>query len=234
MSSADNCRIGIVGDFRGTPAQLATVGALEHAASALATRISIEWIATNSLRQSTAAIVRAYSGLFIAPGGPYENVAGALEAIRVARTEHIPLLGTCGGFQHVLLEFTRDVLGIRAAQHAEYDPGASELVIAPLACSLVGQRGEVFFERGSRAETIYGAGSNSEEYRCNYGLVRDYESRLIAAGLAVSGRDAMTEARLIELPSHPFFMATLFVPQLSSQPGAPHPLVSAFVAVSQP
>jgi CTP synthase (UTP-ammonia lyase) len=132
----------------------------------------------------------------------------------------------------VVIELARNVLGIRLAHHAEYEPDAADLVIAPLACSLVGQRGEVFLESRSQAAMVYDAGSTVEEHRCSYGLVREYESMLVDAGLAVSGRDANREARVVELPGHPFFVATLFVPQLSSRPGDPHPLVRAFVAAS--
>ena len=232
MSHAGGHQIGVVGDFRGTPTQVATVEALEHAASALAARISVEWIPTSALRGEISPIVRSCSGLFIAPGSPYENMDGVLEAIRLARTRRIPLLGTCGGFQHVALEFARNVLGIRSAHHAEYDPVASDLVIVPLICSLVGQRGEVLLEPRSRAATIYKARSTVEEYRCRFGMAREYERMLDDAGLAVSGRDSSGEARVIEIPSHPFFLATLFVPQLSSRMGEPHLLVSAFVDAS--
>ncbi len=81
-----------------------------------------------------------FQGLLVAPGSPYESMEGALAAIRVARSRGVPLLGTCGGFQHVVLEFARHMLGVADADHAEYEPYASStLFITPLSCSLAGQ-----------------------------------------------------------------------------------------------
>jgi CTP synthase (UTP-ammonia lyase) len=229
MTRADSHRIGVIGDFRGTPAQVATTRAIEHAASRLDIAVDADWIATSVLREPVSEILGSCSGLFIAPGSPYENIDGVLDVIRYARTADIPLLGTCGGFQHVVLEFARNVLGIRSAHHAEYEPSAPDLVIAPLVCSLAGQRAEVVLEAGSRAAAIHQCGSTVEEYRCSFGLVREYEQALGAAGLIVSGRDASGDARILEIRNHTFFLATLFVPQLSSQAGSPHPMLLAFL-----
>jgi CTP synthase (UTP-ammonia lyase) len=229
MPPAHRYRIGVIGDFRGTPAQVATTQAIEHAASRLGVDVDADWIATSVLREPVSETVTSCSGLFIAPGSPYENIDGVLDVIRYARTADIPLLGTCGGFQHVVLEFARNVLGIRSAHHAEYEPSAADLVIAPLVCSLAGQRSEVLLEAGSRAAAIHPSGSTVEEYRCRFGLAREYEQALGDAGLVVSGRDASGDARIVELRSHAFFLATLFVPQLSSRADRPHPMLLAFV-----
>lgn len=78
--------------------------------------------------------------MLISPGSPYVSTAGSIAGIQWARENDVPLLGTCGGFQHVVIEFARNVLGIRDAEHAETSPDASELVVVPLACSLVGQQ----------------------------------------------------------------------------------------------
>jgi CTP synthase (UTP-ammonia lyase) len=229
MTRADGPRIGVVGDFRNRPIEVATTQAIEHAASLLCAFVDVDWIATSALSRSPVELVRSCSGLFIAPGSPYDDMEAVLDVIRYARTAGVPLLGTCGGFQHVVLEFARNALGLRSAHHAEYEPNAPELIIASLACSLVGQRAEVFLEEDSEASTIYQAESTVEEYRCSFGLVREYEKALAAAGLLISGRDSSGEARIVELKRHPFFLATLFVPQLSSRVESPHPLVLAFL-----
>jgi CTP synthase (UTP-ammonia lyase) len=168
----------------------------------------------------------------VAPGSPYRSIDGALRAIRYARESRRPLLGTCGGFQHVILEFTRNALGLHAADHAEYAPHAAELVIARLACSLSGQRAAVLLKPGSRAASFYGPEPVIEEYRCSYGLAPAYAPALERAGLTISGEDANGEARIVEIERHPFYLATLFVPQLSSRPQRPHPLITAFVAAT--
>lgn len=133
----------------------------------------------------------------------------------------------------MVLEYARNVLDIQDAQHAEYDPYASKLFVVPLSCSLVGKTMRVRLERGSRAAAAYGRHEVDEQYYCNFGLNPAFELDLHSAGLSIVGRDEAAEARVVELPSHPFFCATLFVPQLSSEPDFPHPLVLSFLAACE-
>jgi CTP synthase (UTP-ammonia lyase) len=179
--------------------------------------------------EANEEVVGGFAGLVIAPGSPYASMEGALAAIRLARTKDIPLLATCGGFQHVVLEFARSVLDITDAQHAEYDPYASTLFITPLSCSLAGQRMAVQFLLGTKAATAYSSTSAIERYYCNFGLNPAYRDELSAAGLVVTGVDQDDEVRIIELPTRRFFLATLFVPQTSSRADLPHPLLTALV-----
>ena len=103
-------------------------------------------------------------------------------------------------------------------------------MITTLACSLVGQTHVVKLEAGSLAARLYGRHEASEDYYCNYGLNPQYRARLERAGVRVSGVGADGEVRLIELPGHPFFLATLFLPQSCSAPEAPHPLLAGWAA----
>lgn len=135
-----------------------------------------------------------------------------LEAIRYAREARIPCLGTCGGFQHMIIEYARNVLGFRDAQHAEYDPYASELFVSRLDCSLVGREMEVKFVRGSMVSRIYGSTRANERYYCNFGVAPDRIGVIQSGDLEIVGSDALGEARVVELPQHPFFIGTLFVP----------------------
>jgi CTP synthase (UTP-ammonia lyase) len=96
----------------------------------------------------------------------------------------------------------------------------------------VGQRQRVTVRAGTRAARLYGADAADEHYYCNYGVNPSWARRLEEAGLAVSGVGEAGEARIVELPSHPFFVATLFLPQARSSPGAPHPLVVGFAAAA--
>jgi CTP synthase (UTP-ammonia lyase) len=105
-------------------------------------------------------------------------------------------------------------------------------VVTALACSLVGQTDTVRLEAGSLAARLYGRHQTLEDYYCNYGLNPEYRARLERAGLRVSGVGADGEARLVELPGHPFFLATLFLPQSRSRPTAPHPLLAGWAAVA--
>ena len=161
------------------------------------------------------------------PRQSVKSLDGALAGIRFARENNVPFLGTCGGFQHLAIEYARNVLGFTDAAHAESDPYASCLFVTPLSCSLVGMTMEVSIKPGSRASVAMGSSRSLEKFYCNFGLNPDYEGQLEEHGLAVTGKDQNGEARILELPSHRFFMGTLFVPQASSRPGNPHPLILA-------
>lgn len=121
------------------------------------------------------------------------------------------------------------MLGLEGAEHEETAPDASDLVIRKLACSLVGQKQTIRIAPGSRAHAAYGRGASVEEFRCNYGLNPAYRQRFEASGLRVSGADANGEARIVELPGHRFYVATLFLPQLASSVESPHPLIAAYL-----
>jgi CTP synthase (UTP-ammonia lyase) len=124
------------------------------------------------------------------------------------------------------------VLGLSDAQHEETAPHATALVISRLACSLAGQQQRVQLVPGTRAQQAYGSETAVEAFRCSYGLNPAYRDRLAQGPLVVSGVGAEGEARIVELPGHRFFLATLYVPQLSSSPGAPHPLIRAYLEAS--
>lgn len=172
--------------------------------------------------------LEGFDGVWVVPGSPYASSEGALAAVTYARTRGVPLLGTCGGFQHLLLEFARNVCGLREAGHAEIDPEAPDLLIVPLACKLFGEEDTVYVAEGTRAADVMGAGPSTERYFCRFGLDPAYEPVLEAAGLTVSGRSAGGEARVAELTDHPFFIAALFQPELSSDTTWVHPLIASF------
>ncbi|MEH0473563.1 hypothetical protein ACN6K4_007851 [Streptomyces hayashii] len=182
------------------------------------------WIPTQEAEADGA--VRGFDAVWAVPGSPYRSEAGALSAIRTAREEGIPFLGTCGGFQHALLEYARNVCGLTRAAHAENDPEADDPLIEPMACSLVGHEGTVTLEPGSLAYSLIGSGRTVERYFCAYGPARHLDI-LRTHGLRFTGHDEDGRPRLAELPDHPFFMASLFQPELSGDGSRPHPIVRA-------
>jgi CTP synthase (UTP-ammonia lyase) len=123
-------------------------------------------------------------------------------------------------------------MNVQDAQHAEYDPYASVLFVSRLACSLVGRVMPLELKAGSLAALIYGKNIVEEHYYCNFGLNAQYQPALELAGMKVTGWDERQEARIFELPDHPFFVATLFVPQARSTPEDPHPIVQSFCSMS--
>lgn len=190
------------------------------------------WIETADAAEPDA--VRGFDAVWLLPGSPYASEEGALAAIRTAREEGIPFLGTCAGFQHALLEYARDVCGLERAAHAENDPAADggDLLIAPLACSLVGHEGPVRVEPGSLAERVLGAERSTERYHCNYGPDNRHLDTLRAHGMRFSGEDEDGQVRIAELPGHPFFLATLFQPELAGDGTRPHPIVRALATAA--
>lgn len=219
--------VAILADYRPDFApHWSTDAALVHSANALGLILESEWIATDEIEPS---IFDEYDGILVAPGSPYRDMNKTLQAIRQARENRIPCLGTCGGFQHMVLEVARNVLGFTDAQHAEYDPEASELFISALECSPAGLTMSVSLLPGSKAAGAYGITSVEERYYCNFG-VNPQRAEILGAGpLEIVGTDSNGEIRIVELVDHPFFLATLFVPQVRSTPDAPHPLISAFL-----
>jgi len=124
------------------------------------------------------------------------------------------------------------------ADSAENASGSAHNVVTPLSCALPNRRengpkgsGDEWLKIFPRTilHSAYGSGHSSEQYHCNYGVNEEYEKRFQAAGLCVSARGLQNEPRAVELGGHRFFVATLFQPQLSSTPEAPHPLLMAFM-----
>ncbi|MFE9631485.1 hypothetical protein [Streptomyces sp. NPDC006463] len=234
MTTAPIARIALVGDRSPHVKSHTRIPVL---LDALASRdglvLDAYWIPTGDAGAEAAAGTPArFDAVWVLPGSPYVSEAGVLAAIRVAREEGIPFLGTCGGFQHALLEYARTVCGRGDAAHAENDPEAADPVITPLACSLVGHEGLVRTEPGSLAEAALGAERSMERYHCNYGPSPRHLPELAAHGLRLSGHDEDGQVRIAELPGHPFFLATLFQPELHGDGTRPHPIIRAFAAAA--
>jgi CTP synthase (UTP-ammonia lyase) len=165
-----------VADFNaGSRSHIATNDALAHSGKALRLNVQPTWVATSDLGSANISKCLAqFAGFWIGPGSPYASMDGALSTIRLARERRIPLLGTCGGFQHIVIAV-------------------------------------------------------KEEYLCNFGVNPAYVDALRRGPLRVAASDAEGAVRAVELPEHPFFIGTLFLPQHRSTSTAPHPLVSRFI-----
>ncbi|HEY3516883.1 MAG TPA: CTP synthase [Gammaproteobacteria bacterium] len=222
-------RIALVGDYdENIVAHRAIPIALELALDDLRADVTFEWLPSRELQPTAEARLEPYAAVWCVPGSPYRNTRGVIEAIRFARLQTRPFLGTCGGFQHAMLEYAHAVWGIDAT-HAETNPEAEDPVIAPLVCSLVEVRGGLKFEPGSRLRTIYGRDSANEEYHCNYGFNPRYADRLQSGPLKIAARDDEGSVRAVELDDHPFFIGTLFQPERAALREQLPPLVKAFV-----
>lgn len=232
-------RVALVGDHDpAVTAHRAIPEALRLAADALSpcgpVAVSPEWIHTTRLGPDPAATLAEYDAVWLVPASPYADTAAALAAVRVARETDTPFLGTCGGFQHALLEYAAAVwkLGV-AATHAELDPGAPDPVIAPLSCSLVEETDTVRFAAGSRLAVMYEADMAREGYHCRYGLNPSHAGRLAAGPLRAVAWDAAGEVRAVELTTHPFFVATLFQPERAALEGRVPPVVRGLLEAAR-
>ena len=227
-------RIALVGDYSAQVlAHRAIPRALELACANSRCEVTWQWVATRDVRRA-ARDLEKFSAVWLVPASPYANMAGALDAVRFARETKRPFLGTCGGFQHALIEFARDVAGLAAADHAETNPRGDTLVVAPLACSLVEKMGPLRFTPGSLLHAAYGRDTAHEGYHCNYGLNAAHRATLERAGLRFTAFDENNEVRAAELPvaTHPFFVGTLFQPERAALRDETPPLVQAFVAAT--
>ena len=187
------------------------------------------WIATPEAEECD---LRGFDAIWVVPGSPYASADGAIAAVRTARERRIPFLGTCGGFQHALLEYARHVCGLSTVQNAEVTPEARDQLIVPLECSLVGHEGAVMVVPGTLAAKITGPGRRTERYNCAYGLNPAYFDALTSGGLRFSGFDDSGRVRIMELPGHPFFIGTLFQPELQGDGAHPHPVIAALAAAA--
>ncbi|TBU92079.1 CTP synthase C-terminal region-related (seleno)protein [Phytopseudomonas dryadis] len=224
----DNIRIGLVGEFDDTVlAHRGIALSLQATGKLLGLSVAFEWLPTDRIVGIES--VSGFDGIWCVPATPYRSMDGALLAIRYAREARVPFLGTCGGFQHAIIEYARNVLCWVDADHAESSPDSACPVISPLACSLVETTEKVNIFNHSGLAEIYGATEIFEGYRCRYGLNPAFRQALLSGSLRGAADDATGEIRAVELSDHPFFFATLFQPERAVLKGELSPLVRAFV-----
>ncbi|HFQ8576835.1 TPA: CTP synthase [Klebsiella pneumoniae] len=220
-------RLALVGDYHpDIVAHQAIPLAIDDAAAVLEQPVKYDWLATPSIASGEA--LAEYDAIWVVPGSPYRHPEGAFTAIRYARENSIPFLGTCGGFQHAVIEYARNVLGWQDAGHAETDR-EGRMVIAPLSCSLVETSAVVELRANTLIARAYGRESIEEGYHCRYGVSSAFAAELEQGDLRVTGWDEEGEIRAVELVTHPFFVATLFQHERHALDGRPAPLVQAFL-----
>ena len=193
------------------------------------TEIQFDWIATDIL-DIHSTFNEIYSGLWIAPGSPYKDEANVLTSIKYARENKIITFGNCGGFQYMVLEFARNVCGINNADHEETNPSSENLVISKLSCSLIEQKENL--EITDKDSIIYRSIKKEKfigRYFCNYGINKKFLDVLSSNGLSFTSKSEDGQIRSFEIKSHPYFVATLFQPALTSTEVEPNPVIIEFV-----
>ncbi|WP_426103102.1 CTP synthase C-terminal region-related (seleno)protein [Pseudomonas sp. PSPC3-3] len=229
---ATTLHLALIGDYNpDVIAHQAIPVALQQAADALGLTVHLQWLETDTL--SATSELQGFDGFWCVPASPYRDTDGALHAIRFAREQRRPFLGTCGGFQHAVLEYARNVLGWADAEHGELVPNAQRAVIAPLSCALVEASDTVRLVAYTRIADAYGTLDIHEGYRCRYGINPDFASVLLEGALIPSGHDSAGDLRAVELLDHPFFVATLFQPERAARQGVTPPLAIALLKACQ-
>lgn len=224
-------RVGIVGDRDdGIAAHRANPLALALAARELGIEVVATWLPTEAIRGD--ADLDGCDALWCVPGSPYRSMAGALAAIGRARERGVPFLGTCGGFQHAVVEYARHVLGWADAEHGETSPGAARPVIALLECGLVEASETLTAVPGSRVARAYGAATFDESYRCRYGLNPAFVDALLGGPLRAAVLGPRGDVRGVELDGDAFFVGVLFQPERAALHGRVPPLVRAWLAAA--
>lgn len=227
----ERTRIALVGDYN---PEVAAHGAIPEAiglaADVVGSAFECVWLETGDITMDPEALLGDVNAIWVVPASPYANEDGVLDVIRFARETGVPFLGTCGGYQHAVLEFARNGLGFVDAGNAEVDPECAMPVINALSCALIETRGEVVFTPGSVLEAIYGRAEASEGYRCSYGVEPAYLSIFEGSLLNFTGFDDDGEPRAFELSGHRFFIGTAFQPERSASSGEAHPIIIEFAA----
>jgi len=220
--------IALVGDFdENIYTHVALNRSIGHCARGLPYEVEARWIPTERIASTFSGPLN-YSGLWIAPGSPYKNDAGVYEVIRKAREENLPIIGSCGGFQYMIIEYAKNVLKIKEAGHAENEPNAVP-VVSKLSCSLKGQEELVSITDKTswlyavlKAETVVG------KYYCSYGINPAFQESLNKLPLVFTAFSPTGEVRAFELKEHRFFKGTLFQPSLDCSAENPNPLIKSF------
>jgi CTP synthase (UTP-ammonia lyase) len=186
-----------------------------------------EWVATDGDR---VRFLGDFDGIWLLPGSPYADDAAAYEAVRWARENDVPFLGTCAGLQYAVVEYFRNVLGAASATHAEADGAGESNVVHPLPCRLQGEERLIRPIAGTRFSRLVNDAPFSGMHYCSYGPGPGEVERLVESGMVVEATADEAGAEVIELPANRFYVLTLFQPHIGALVGQPlHPLLREFV-----
>lgn len=211
-----------------------------HAGAANEVKVNLKWVYSGDIDDcNVAEILGGVDGILVAPGFGSRAIEGKISAIRYARENGIPFLGICLGMQMAVVEYARNVLGLKGAHSKEIDPMTEHPVIDLMESQKnVTEKGgtmrlgawQCTLEKGTKAYEIYGKEDISERHRHRYELCMKYLDDLENAGMKATGRNADTGlVDIVEIPSHPWFIGVQFHPEYRSKVESPHPLFVGFV-----
>lgn len=221
-------------------AYISVVEALKHGGIYSRTTVSIKWIDSETVTEDNAdELFSGVSGILVPGGFGSRGIEGMITAIRYARTHGIPFLGLCLGMQLSIVEFARNVIGWHDAHSMEFQSDTAHPVIHIMEDQIgVENIGGTLrlgaypcvLKKGSLAEKLYGTETISERHRHRYEVNNDYRKELEEHGMSLCGLSPDNRiVEMVEIPGHPWFIATQAHPELKSRPNRPHPLFRGFV-----
>ena len=235
--------IGMVGKYVDlTESYKSLIEALRHAGMHTATRVNIEYIDSEELESGHLEVLQPLDAILVPGGFGKRGIPGMLRGITYARTRRVPFLGICLGMQCAVIEYARNVCGLKGADSSEFDPSTPHRVIYKLReLRGIDELGgtmrlgawTAMLKPGSFAYQAYGQAEISERHRHRYEFNREYEATLVANGLEIAGETPdSTYVEIVEIRDHPWFLGCQFHPEFKSRPLEPHPLFKAFVGAS--
>jgi CTP synthase len=240
----DEVSIGIVGKYvEYEDSYKSLKEALIHGALAHNLKLQVTWIEAEGLETDHyERQLEGFDGILVPGGFGKRGIEGMLNAIRYARENEVPYFGICLGMQTACIEYARNVCGLAHANSGEFDPATPHRIIYKLReLTGVEEMGGTMrlgawtcvLEPDSLAAKAYGSTEISERHRHRYEFNREYEAVLVGGGLRLTGTtpDA-TYVEIVEIPTHPFFLACQFHPEFKSKPLEPHPLFRDFVGAA--
>ena len=221
-------------------AYISVVEALKHGGIFSRATVHIKWIDSETVTPENAdELFSDVDGILVPGGFGDRGIDGKIEAIRYARTHGLPFLGLCLGMQLSIVEFARDAVGLKDAHSVELDPQTTNPVIhiMPDQIGIEDIGGTLrlgsytcVLNKESKAYQLYGSENIEERHRHRYEVNNDYRDQLEKAGMMLSGLSPDGRiVEMVEIPEHPWFIATQAHPELKSRPNRPHPLFRGFV-----
>jgi len=249
---ADEVKIGFVGKYLDLKESYKSLTeALSHSGAHLDMRVNIEWIDSEKLEEEGAQkLLCDVDGILVAGGFGSRGVEGKIEAIRFARENHIPFLGICLGMQLSMVEYARNVLGLKDANSVEFDTKCSDPIIylidefidangskqlrtvtSPMGGTLRLGEYECEVKNDTNLKKAYGASKIFERHRHRYEANPAYRERFEKSGMEIVGEsNGLIEA--VEIAEHPWFVGVQFHPEFTSRLKKPNPVIHAFVDAS--
>ncbi len=247
MAAEKTVKIGIVGkyftsgDFTLSDAYLSVIEALKHAGFTQGYKPEIDWLDAGRILEKPE-LLKKYDGIIVPGGFGARDIEGKILTAQYCRENKIPYLGLCYGLHMAVIEFSRNVLGMKGAHTTEVDPKTKfpvihimpdqekKMLVKDYGGSMRLGAWKAELKAGSLVRKLYGKAEVSERHRHRYEVNNEYRKQLEEAGLIMSGISPDGKlVEIIELEDHPFFLATQFHPELKSRPLAPHPLFMGFI-----